>query len=250
MTGREPMNPRGRQFALGGTYPRWDRLESLTRRQTRLLQLSYKGWHPLVYSRYGYRQWAAPLPRSRVVVKDPFAVLSLPAIVGATDALPVVVYRHPGAVLRSYRRMAWTAAEDSREFVGAEIRAVAAHSRAKGMAQDAVSVLGIWRAIYRQVLEDRDRLPSMIIVSHEEVAQGGDRALSRLLSACHLPDYAPQRVTGGADQPGRLHNFERDPSSVATAWRNDVDPGELEVFDALSNSIMTALNSQRFDLSH
>ena len=42
-----------------------------------------------------------------MVVKDPYAMLSLPAVAAVTGAIPVLVFRHPGAILASYRRVAW-----------------------------------------------------------------------------------------------------------------------------------------------
>jgi len=107
LTGREPMNPRGRQYALAGTLSGWARLTTLSRKQEAALSRAYAGRTPWVYSRYGHRQWAALVPRTRIVVKDPFAMLSIPAIHRVTTAQPVLIYRHPGAVLTSYQRMGW-----------------------------------------------------------------------------------------------------------------------------------------------
>ena len=107
MTGREPMNPQPGQYRLGRTLSVWTRLETPSKRQLVALRLAYAGLTPGVYGRYGYRQWAAPWPRTRTVVKDPFAVLSIASVVTATSALPILVYRHPAAVLASYRRMGW-----------------------------------------------------------------------------------------------------------------------------------------------
>ena len=74
----------------------------------------------MVFSRFGARQWAGPLPWTRVVVKDPYALLSMPAVVAATGATPVLVYRHPGAILASYRRVGWHPRLD-------EVAAIVAH---------------------------------------------------------------------------------------------------------------------------
>ena len=105
LAGREPMNPRGRQYALGGSLDGWTRLTDPSPYQRFLLRTAYQGWNPMVFSRFGARQWAGPLPHTRVVVKDPYALLSLRTVVAATGATPVLVYRHPGAVLASYRRV-------------------------------------------------------------------------------------------------------------------------------------------------
>src|SRR5680860_1295625 len=73
LTGREPMNPRGRQYALGRTLDGWTCLQQLSDRQRRAMWTAYHGVNPWVYSKYGRRQWLAPLPWTRVVVKDPYA---------------------------------------------------------------------------------------------------------------------------------------------------------------------------------
>ena len=76
------MNPRGHQFALGGTLPGWTRLTTVTPLQRLALVSSYRGLNPLVYSRYGRRQWAALLPGTSVV-KDPFAMTSWRPSIGS-----------------------------------------------------------------------------------------------------------------------------------------------------------------------
>ncbi|WP_448233555.1 sulfotransferase [Microbacterium lacticum] len=107
LTGREPMNPRERQWALAGSLDGWTRLRDPNGKQARALRRAYRGLAPGVYSSFGFRQWRGPLPNSRLIVKDPFAMLSMPAIHTITGARPVLVYRHPGAMLVSYRRMGW-----------------------------------------------------------------------------------------------------------------------------------------------
>src|SRR4051794_16992381 len=124
LVGREPMNPHRGQYRLGGTLDRWVELRVPTRRQARLLRRAYHGRSPLVYGRYGRRQWAAALPSVRTVVKDPFAMLSLPCVARTTGAQVVLLYRHPGAALASYRRMGWTPDLD-------ELRPVLAAHRAR-----------------------------------------------------------------------------------------------------------------------
>ena len=64
LAGREPMNPRGRQYALGGSLDGWARLTDPSPYQRFLLRSAYRGWNPMVYSRFGTRQWAGPLPQT------------------------------------------------------------------------------------------------------------------------------------------------------------------------------------------
>ncbi len=69
----------------------------------------------------------APLPGTRLIVKDPFALLSMETIADVTGALLVLIYRLPGAVLTSCRRMGWH--PDIEEVRHAAGREGAAHGR-------------------------------------------------------------------------------------------------------------------------
>jgi hypothetical protein len=187
------MNPGERQHALAGTLDGWARLTTLQPRQRRALLACYRGLDPRAYSKYGVRRWAAPLPWTRVVVKDPFAVLSITVVVEATGAHPVLVYRHPAAVLASYRRMGW----------GADWAQIVAmpefHERRSGplpAADDEVAVMAeFWRFGNSVALDDLQVLASAgrpgLVVSHAEVAGGGSAAVASLLQALGLPAAPP-----------------------------------------------------------
>ncbi len=71
LPGKEPMNPRPGQFALAGTLTGWTRLEHPTPAQVATLRRVYRGREPRVLSRYGVKQWAAALPGTTTVVKEP-----------------------------------------------------------------------------------------------------------------------------------------------------------------------------------
>ena len=150
LAGREPMNPRAHQFALAGTLTGWTRLTGVTPRQRLALVTSYRGLNPLVYSRYGQRQWAAPLPRTSVVVKDPFAMASLATVHDITDALPVLLVRHPGAVLSSYRRMGWS--PDLDEIAPLALEHLGEDVRPSGDAATDMAVF--WSTLHRLALLD------------------------------------------------------------------------------------------------
>ncbi len=244
LPGREPMNPRPGQFGLGGTLTGWVRLEDPTPRQVRLLRRCYAGREPRTYSRYGSRHWAALLPGTRVVVKDPFALLSVPTLARVTGALPVVVYRHPGAVLSSYRRMGWRADTD-------EVRALRGRSAAAPPADDVHAMLEFWTFLHEQVLAWLPEVPDALLVSHAELAAAGPRGVAALLSRCGLP--APGRAPAapgrqGRSRPGRLHRFDRLPGDVAEGWRDRVTPQEARVLDEGAASTWQALERCRAGL--
>ena len=192
MTGREPMNPHPGQYALARTLSGWTELDRPSRRQARALRLAYSGRTPWVFGKYGSRQWAAAAPWSRIIVKDPFALLSVPAVARITGARAVVVFRHPAAALVSYRRMNWQPNLD-------EVRAVQLeHRRVHGGAQQAPlvprpgevgqaeSIARFWSALHEIALDHADETPELVIVSHEELATGGPPAARALFDRLGL----------------------------------------------------------------
>lgn len=235
LPGREPMNPQPGQYALGGTVHGWTPLADPTPRQLRLLRRTYAGREPRTSGRYGVRQWAAPLPWTTTVVKDPFALLAVPAVVAATGAVPVVVYRHPGAVLASYRRMGWTAD-------AAQVRAVQGLPP-EGPVDDLAAMTALWGHLHREVLRWADDVPGLVVVAHRDLSLGGGPALDALRTACGL--RAGSRTPRRAPADGRLHRFDRAPAEVAGGWRTALRPGELEALEAALGATLQALDARR-----
>lgn len=262
MTGREPMNPHAKQFALGGTIDAWARLVDPTPKQRRVMRAAYRGRTPFVYGRYGHRQWAAALPWTRIVVKDPFALLSLPGLYAATSMLPVLVYRHPGAVLSSYRRMGWS--PDLAEVEAALPEPLFADAHEHDVHADPVAALAwFWATLNQVALADSRAVPGALVVSHTELASGGTAAMQRLYAACGLgwSDRIEAAVRTAGSGEGRtpkarvnakgktLHELGRSSTVVAEAWRAKVDPEDLNTVDEIAGPTFAALESARIDLS-
>lgn len=260
LAGREPMNPRARQYALAGTLHGWAKLTSLTPRQQRALRLAYRGWNPFVFSRYGRRQWAAPLPGTRLVMKDPFAMLSVPVVAATTGAIPVLLYRHPGAALASYRRMGWAPDLGELAPILDEHRAARAVTARPLPGPDKVGeaeAMGqFWSALYEIAIDNAEQSADLIVVSHEELASGGVAATGRLFDALALTwregtDLELSRESR-APQSGSsrtLHNFDRAPSEVAGGWRRELTPDELRAIEAATTSIRARLQALRLVLA-
>jgi hypothetical protein len=258
MTGREPMNPRGHQYALAGTLPGWTRLEQPTQRQLRLLRRSYHGWSPRVYSRYGVRQWAGVWPGTRIVVKDPFAMLSLPRLAEVTRAKPILLYRHPGAILASYRRMGWRADADEIRALLQVARRGGSHDPALGGDQesDTDAMAYFWSTLHALALHDLESLPAAIVVSHEELAQAGQPALRALYDHCDLQwtghvglALTGQRGDAATQSPAnRLHDFDRAPHEVAQAWRARLSEREIDALESATQEVRQQLDERRIPL--
>ncbi|MBM6402084.1 sulfotransferase [Phycicoccus sonneratiae] len=238
LAGREPMNTRGRQYALAGSIDGWTRLEEPTSAQSRALRRAFTATTPFVYSRYGVRRWAAPLPWSTLVVKDPFAMLSVPAVQAVTGARPVLLHRHPGAMLVSYRRMGWLPDLDEiepivrryearRDPTDPAVPALPASTDAAG----AVAMGWFWSALYAMAVADLRRSSGTLVVAHEALAT--DVAACRRLHDALGLTWGPAaeaevgREGSGEVSAERLHNFDRAPADAATAWRGRLDAREV-----------------------
>ena len=240
LAGREPMNPRSGQFALDGTLTGWAELDELSPHQAATLRRCYAGREPRVLSRYGERQLRAALPWTTTVVKDPFALLSLPAVARATGAVPVVLYRSPVSVLASYRRMGWRA--DT-----AEVRALPGGPSGPEPADDVAAMGEFWAELHRRVLERLPQVPGAVVVSHAELLAAGPAGVDRLAAALGLGPRrqavpAPRR---GGRQATRLHDFDRTAQEVADGWRSRVDDDEAARLQEMTHEVAARLDAVR-----
>ena len=248
LPGKEPMNPRAGQFALGGTLQSWSKLEQPTARQVALLRRVYRGREPRTLSRYGVKQWSAALPWVTTVVKDPFALIAVPTVVRVTSAVPVIVFRHPGAVLASYRRMGWTAG------IG-EIRRLDGLPAGAEPKDDVAAMAEFWTWMHRQVLSWVDDVPGCLLVDHAEFSLAGAAGLAALRSAVGLQPARERAATesatsaalaAAAPDAGGLHRFDRAPEEVAHGWRARLAPAETDLLDSVTTETYLALHRRRF----
>jgi hypothetical protein len=258
MTGREPMNPRASQFGLGGTLHGWTRLTDPSPLQRRTLRRCYSGLDPRVYSRYGIRQLLAPWPGTRLIVKDPFAMLSTPALREVTGARPILIYRHPGAILVSYRRMGWTPDVEEVEILDGVAPYPSDRPSPGAEMRDEVQAMAyFWSALHQLALRDLDSLPEAVVVSHEELAAGGAGALRVLYAACGL-DWSASAEHGldvqanDAAEPRRqrsLHAFDRAAAEVAHGWRSRLSGEHVDALESGAGDILHSLDSRRLHLT-
>lgn len=235
------MNPRARQFALGNRLGGWVRREAFNAEEAAVLRRCYSGREPRTISRYGVRQWRAPWPGTRIIIKDPFALLSCAAIGRTTGALPVLIYRHPAAVLASYRRMGW--APDIEELISLGAPAPAGPGDLEAMAT-------MWSWCHGVALGDLKTLADAVVVSHHTLMTGR-MALSRLrhrlgLTAPSGPTREEgelRRSPGTEPVPGVLHDFTRSPAELETGWRATMDAAEITAIERRVAPIWQALEA-------
>lgn len=259
LTGREPMNPRGRQWALAGTLKGWSRLSEPTARQAGALRRAYRALDPNVYSRYGTRQWLAVLPWTRLVVKDPFAMLSIPVVHETTGARPVLIHRHPGAMLVSYRRMQWLPDIEEMAPLVTEFARIHPERAVRiprlpddAPADGARAMAWFWSALYAMALSDMESIPGGLVVSHELVAT--DMQACRLLhDRLQVPwsvsaEAEFMREASGHVDPAKLHNFDRPPAQAAVAWRGHLSSIEISEIENATEPVRLLLDEAAVSL--
>jgi hypothetical protein len=246
MLGREPMNPREGQFALGGRLDGWARLENPDPGAVRVLRRVYAGREPRTYGRYGVRQWRCAAPGTALIVKDPFALLSIKGVSDSTGAIPVVVFRSAVETLSSYRRMGWT--PDAAEF-----RALGATMDDE---DDVAAMAQFWSWGYERALESLEALATggrtTVVISHADLTAAGVPGQNLLRRALGLDPV--EGATGATDDapaasrrvdPERLHNFDRTPEEVLAGGRAQVDPAEVSRVEGLTAETWSRLEAAK-----
>ena len=247
MLGREPMNPRHGQFALGGRLAGWALLDNPDPGIARVLRRVYAGREPRTYGRYGVRQWRCAGPGTSLIVKDPFALLSIHAVSAAAGAIPVVVFRSAVENLSSYRRMGWTPDTDEFRALGADV---------DQNVDDATAMAQFWRWGYARALDCVDALAAegrtTVVVSHADLTAAGTGGHNQLRKALGLapvtPKTAPQTASPTSPHrvdPGRLHNFDRTPDEVLAGGRAKVDETEISRVERLTAETWSRLQAAK-----
>jgi sulfotransferase family protein len=111
----------------------------------------------------------------RILLKDPFAVFSLPWFAKKLNCKVVVTVRNPGAFASSLKRLNWNF--DFKDLLDQPLlmRDHAGDCRDEMRSIKADDVIGqaslLWKIIYRSVHTARELIPDVIIVRHEDLSR-------------------------------------------------------------------------------
>jgi hypothetical protein len=118
--------------------------------------------------------WCGQALNQRPLLKDPFAVFSLPWFVERLNCRAVVTVRHPAAFASSLKRLNWSF--DFNDLLNQPLlmQDYLEPYRKDMQAMKADVVIGqaglLWAMIYRVVHSIRQRIPSIQIVRHEDLS--------------------------------------------------------------------------------
>lgn len=186
-------------------------------------------------------------------------MLSMSAVHEVTGAESVLLFRHPGASLTSYRRMGWVPDNDElapviAEFITKNGECVGVQPPPATGATDVESMAWFWNALYGIALHDAGRLDDkVLILAHEDIAAGGSSFGTQLFAHLGLP--WSDRISEQFVQNSRarapidttaLHNFDRNPAQVAHEWESRVTPEEREYLELATKEVYALLRARAF----
>lgn len=170
-----------------------------------------------------------------VVVKDPYASLSVRWLSERLDLQPIVVIRHPAAVAASFRRLGWNA-HIVLGALGGRPGTLSADELdvARAVGPDPLlSAALVWRVLVRHMAD----VPS-IQVTHEALSETPDAVVRDLCTATGLPyTFATRRFlrsnTSSEGSPAdvdsrRAQHFKRDSRSIFDAALAELDEAEID----------------------
>ena len=110
-----------------------------------------------------------------------------------------------------------------------------------------------WSTLYGMALRDTEQ-DEVHIVSHQELALGGEASARQLFSSLGLrwtTDSANELRPDGNREPESkaLHNLSRDPTSVAEEWRQRLSAEEVGVLDEETLVVHRLLQERRLRLT-
>jgi hypothetical protein len=177
----------------------------------------------------------------RALLKDPFAVFSIPWFVKRFDFKVVVTVRHPAAFASSLKRLGWTF--DFNDLLDQPLlmRDHLEGYRGQMQAITADDVIGqaslLWTMIYRTVHSQGQLNRNLIIVRHEDLSRDPVSGFRDLYAALGL-DFTPHAenkilTSSSSENPTELsrnktHSVKMDSRASVENWRSKLTADEIK----------------------
>jgi hypothetical protein len=183
---------------------------------------------------------AGKMLRKRAILKDPFAVFSLPWFAQRLHCEIVVTVRHPAAFASSLKRLGW--AFDFNDLLEQPLLVRDHLEPYRSMMRSASGddVIGqaalLWAMIYQSVHAMRERTPSVRVVRHEDLSVdpiGGFEKLFAQLGLNFTPHVRREidRSSNAKNPPelaaGKTHSVKLDSRSNLDRWRRLLSAEEI-----------------------
>jgi hypothetical protein len=190
------------------------------------------------------------LQSQRALLKDPFAVFSMPWFAQKLSCQVVVTIRHPGGFASSLKRLNWPF--DFRNLLDQPMlmRDYLETDRADMEAMQADDIVGqsalLWRMIYRSVHAARELLPYLKIVRHEDLSLDPVEGYKSLFESLGLTFDEKVRDTilnsSSSENPTELskkkvHSVKLDSRANMDNWKKRLTPNEITRIRKLTEDV-------------
>ncbi len=188
--------------------------------------------------------------RQPVLLKDPFAVFSIPWFVERLNCRVVVTVRHPAAFASSLKRLNWPF--DFRDLLNQPLlmRDHLEADRADMLRIQPDDIIGqsalLWRIIYRVVARTVERIPSIIIVRHEDLSlnpvDGFAEVYESLGVAYPLKVREMIRNSSSSENPAELssrktHSVKLDSRANLDNWKKRLSAEEVSRIRSITEEV-------------
>lgn len=177
----------------------------------------------------------------RILLKDPFAVFSIPWFAKRFDASVVVTVRHPAAFVSSLKRLGWSF--DFRDLLEQPLlmRDQLGAYRERMQSIKTGDVVGqaslLWTMIYRTVHEYRNVNPDLRAVRHEDLSRDPVSGFRELYASLDL-DFTPRvekRILNASSSENpvelsrkKIHSVKLDSRANVENWRKRLTEEEID----------------------
>lgn len=221
-------------------YGLWAEILSLRSRKD-LLRMS-RDWSTFTGGR---------LRRLRPLLKDPFAVFSIPWFIERLGCQVVVTVRHPVAFASSLKRLDWPFQLEDLLAQPLLMRDWLEPYRQEMTALLAEDIIGraslLWKMIYAAVLEVCIRYPQVRLAFHERISLDPTPAFRELYADLGLrfTPQAAQAVLGSSSSENprevskqAVHATRLDSRANLENWKRRLDPKEIERILSITSGVV------------
>ena len=188
--------------------------------------------------------------RHPALLKDPFAVFSLPWFAERLNCRVVVTIRHPAAFASSLKKLNWPF--DFKDLLNQPLlmRDHLEPFRAEMEKIRPDDIIGqaalLWRMVYRVVHAEMTRIPSMLIVRHEDLSLDPLAGYARVYEALGLAYTAKVQETirnsSSSENPAELssrktHSVKLDSRANLENWKKRLSADEIARVRALTEDV-------------
>jgi Sulfotransferase family len=183
------------------------------------------------------------LRRQRPLLKDPFAVFSIPWFIDRLGCQVVVTVRHPAAFASSLKRLGWNF-----DFANLLAQPLLMRDLLESYRTEMEEVLKtpddviaqaslLWRIVYQTVASYRERFPGIHLASHEDFSLQPVDCYRDLYAALGL-DFTRRAEkiilsSSSSENPkeavkGAIHAVRLDSAANLNNWKHRLTPDEIE----------------------